>query len=173
MRLGLVKGDFGDTTDWSVWTPDMTVYCIRDVELTHLLWKALASHKWSQESLELEHEMARICHQIGQTGWVFDTIKAGALYATLAREQQDLQGELQTLFPAWQIEEQFIPKASNSRYGYVKGEPFTKVHTVNLIQTALSTLRFVYGKNMAGSPSSSHRVGTQKLMKLFYHNCLP
>ena len=85
-----MKGDFGDTTDWSVWTPDMTVYCIRDVELTHLLWKALASHKWSQESIELEHEMARICHQIGQSGWVFDTIKAGALYATLAREQQDL-----------------------------------------------------------------------------------
>ena len=163
MRLGLVKGDFGDTTDWSVWTPDMTVYCIRDVELTHLLWKALASHKWSQESIELEHEMARICHQIGQSGWVFDTIKAGALYATLAREQQDLQGELQTLFPAWQIEEQFIPKASNSRYGYVKGEPFTKVHTVEFNPNSRKHIAFCLREKYGWKPKHFTQSGDAKV----------
>ncbi len=28
-RLGELKGDYGKTTDWKVWTPEMTKYCVQ------------------------------------------------------------------------------------------------------------------------------------------------
>ena len=56
--------------------------------------------------------------------------KAGQLYAMLAKEKAELAEELKQLFPAWTIEEEFVPKVNNSKLGYVKGEPFIKTHTI-------------------------------------------
>lgn len=35
-RLGEYKGDFAETTDWEIWTPEMSSYCVQDVKVT---WK--------------------------------------------------------------------------------------------------------------------------------------
>jgi DNA polymerase-1 len=126
LRLGIHKGDFGEQTDWSEWTPSMSVYCQQDVAVNHSLWAALASHDWPIQSIELEHQVAELCHRIGTSGWTFDTTKAAALYAQLALEKTTLQDELQSLFPAWTVQEEFIPKVNNSRLGYKKGVPFIK-----------------------------------------------
>ena len=36
-RLGVLKGDYGKTTDWKEWSPEMQEYCIQDVVVTNKL----------------------------------------------------------------------------------------------------------------------------------------
>lgn len=129
-RLGVNKGDFGKMTDWSEWSKEMHEYMVQDTLVNHRLWYALAPETWSQHSVEFEHEIAEICNGVGNAGWQFDIKKAGELYATLAKEKTELAGELKQLFPAWTIEEEFVPKVNNSKLGYVKGEPFIKTRTI-------------------------------------------
>ena len=36
-RLGVYKGDFGETTDWKNWSQEMQDYCVQDVKVTEKL----------------------------------------------------------------------------------------------------------------------------------------
>ena len=36
-RLGVYKGDFGETTDWKEWSQEMQDYCVQDVKVTEKL----------------------------------------------------------------------------------------------------------------------------------------
>ena len=65
-RLGALKGDFGETTDWSEWTPEMQSYCEQDVTVCHKLYEALAIQKWSKRAIDFEHKIAEICHRMRQ-----------------------------------------------------------------------------------------------------------
>ena len=130
-RLGVLKGDFGETTDWSEWSQEMQDYCEQDVIVTHALWQHLQPEKWSQKAIRFEHEIAELCNRIGQAGWTFDIEKAQALFARLSAEKIKLEHELQTLFPPWEVETIFIPKVNNKKLGYVKDEPFTKVKQID------------------------------------------
>ena len=38
-RLGEYKGEFGKTTDWKDWSPEMETYCQQDVKVTNKLWQ--------------------------------------------------------------------------------------------------------------------------------------
>lgn len=125
-RLGVMKGGYGETTDWSVYTPEMGEYCVQDTVVTHALWQHLQPETWSKDAIRFEHDIAEICNRIGRAGWTFDIDKAASLYAQLALERSTLEDELQTLFPSWHVETEFIPKVNNSKLGYVKGEPFIK-----------------------------------------------
>jgi len=126
LRLGVHKGNFGEQTDWSEWSQEMQDYCEQDVEVNLKLWEALAPHKYSQQAIDFEHRIAELCHRIGQAGWTFDISKAAELFVELSNEKLALESELQTLFPNWEIEEEFVPKVNNKKLGYVKGEPFMK-----------------------------------------------
>lgn len=130
-RTGYLKGDFGEQTDWSEWTQGMQDYCENDVVVNYAVWQELTSVEFSERAIRFEHDMAEICHRIGNAGWHFDVDKAGELYAQLAGEKATLEAELKELFPPWTQEEMFIPKRSNKRLGYVEGEPFIKSKTIH------------------------------------------
>jgi DNA polymerase-1 len=129
MRLCNFKDDF-DGGDWQSWSQEMQDYCVQDVEVTTALFNHLEVHKYSDRAIDLEHDLAAICDEIGNNGWTFDYIKAGQLYAELAGEREKLQQELQELFEPWEIHETIVPKVNNSKLGYVKGQPFTKTTVV-------------------------------------------
>ena len=38
-RLGEYKGEFGKTSDWSMWSQEMEDYCVQDVKVTEKLCK--------------------------------------------------------------------------------------------------------------------------------------
>ena len=153
-RLGKYKGDFGgNVEDWSEWTQAMHDYMIQDTLVTHKLWYALAPDKWSQESINFEHSIAQICHEIGTEGWYFDTEKAGQLYAKLVKEKNELTDSLKDLFPAWDVEEEFVPKRNNKTKGYIAGEPFIKVKQVEFNPTSRKQIGSV-GENTTGSQSN-------------------
>lgn len=128
-RLGYHKLEYEG--GWETFTPEMMEYNVGDVEVTTRLFKLLIeSAGYSERAADLEHQVAHIIAQQERAGVCFDDQAARRLTATLLARRAELEGELQDAFPPWTIEEVFIPKVNNKTRGYVKGEPFTKKHTV-------------------------------------------
>jgi len=51
-RLGCNKGDFGQSTDWSKFSPQMLAYCEQDVKVTVALYRHLKDAIDSQVPLD-------------------------------------------------------------------------------------------------------------------------
>ena len=172
LRLGVLKGEYGETSDWSSWSQEMQDYCQQDVSVTVALWKHLAPETWSQRSIALEHSLAEICHRIGQAGWTFDKKKAGELYARLSQERADLQDELNELFPPWTVEEKFIPKVNNKTRGYVKGEPFIKRKEIQFNPNSRKHIEFCLKQKYRWKPREFTPSGDAKIDETIL-NALP
>ncbi|MBU4567013.1 MAG: DNA polymerase [Proteobacteria bacterium] len=139
-RLGVLKGNFGETTDWSEWTPEMQSYCEQDVEVTDALWKLVLSKDYSEEAIELEHRVREIIWKQEQNGVFFDEKAAEALYAELAPKRAALERQLRTIFEPWWVPASkhqstgkpklFIPKRDNRKMGYVQGAAMCKIKLV-------------------------------------------
>lgn len=162
-RLGELKGEYGETTDWSEWTQEMQDYCEQDVTVTHKLWAALAPHTWSQKAIRFEHDLAALCYRIGRAGWSFDMDKAAKLYGDLSQKRSDLEHELLELFPAWTVEEEFIPKVNNKTRGYVKGEPFIKSKTIEFNPNSRKHIEYCLRQKYNWKPKVFTDAGSAKI----------
>lgn len=100
-RLGILKGDFGETTDWSEYSEEMLEYCEQDVVVTLELYNKLIAKEFSTESMKLEHQFATIINRQVQHGWAFDERKASKLYAELVGKRQALKDSMSEVFPGW------------------------------------------------------------------------
>lgn len=131
-RLGILKDDFHETTDWQEWSQEMSDYCEQDVAVTLALYEKLKSKGVSEEALELEHQVAHIIKRQVERGFYFDEDKAESLYVTLLKRKNELEESLKSLFPSWYEPngKVFTPKRDNSRYGYKEGCPLTKIKLV-------------------------------------------
>ncbi len=118
------KGDYNG--GWENYSQEMLDYCCLDTSVTKTLYEHLMTFGFSEESIDLEHSMAQICQTIGNNGWTFNKTKAITLYSDLCQIRDDLQKDLDELFPPWEITEEFIPARDNKTLGYVKGEVFIK-----------------------------------------------
>ena len=130
LRLGNAKGDYDG--GWETFSEAMLEYMEQDVHVTYDLLQLLQRDKdFSQRSIDLEHNLAEVCHRIGNNGWTFDEDKAGEFYATLSQRRLELDTQLATLFEPWEIRTPFTPKVNNATRGYIKGEPTEKVKVVH------------------------------------------
>lgn len=100
-RLGELKGDFGETSDWSEWTPEMQAYCEQDVRVTAAFFKLIESKEYSQTAIDLEHRVAWIVAEQERHGFLFDERKAMFLLSQLMAEKADVESKLQSLFDPW------------------------------------------------------------------------
>jgi DNA polymerase I-like protein with 3'-5' exonuclease and polymerase domains len=117
-RMGLWKGDYGeimkaagvakglkgqDLVDfvWGSWSQGMQDYCEQDVEVTDRLWLKLGKKGFSEESIQLEHDVRRIVARQERYGFALDMGKVNALYSTLAQHKADLERSLQAEFKPW------------------------------------------------------------------------
>lgn len=162
-RLGVLKGDFGKQTDWSVYTQEMGLYCLQDVIVCHKLLLHLQPEKWSQQAIKFEHEIAEICNRIGTAGWTFDMDKAASLYAQLALERSSLEDELQSLFPSWTVETEFVPKVNNSKLGYVKGETFIKKREIQFNPNSRKHIEYCLRQKYGWKPKQFTPAGDAKI----------
>jgi DNA polymerase-1 len=128
LRMGSHKGDY--TGGWETFSEEMLEYCIQDTAVTAALYRKFMDMKPDQTAVDFAHELATVCDEVGKFGWTFDVKKATELYGTLAQRRADIERELHDLFEPWEIHEEFIPKRNNKTLGYVEGEVFTKVKTV-------------------------------------------
>jgi DNA polymerase I-like protein with 3'-5' exonuclease and polymerase domains len=102
-RLGVYKDDFGESADWSVFTPAMLDYCEQDVVVTVELVKKLDARiaTYSRDALILEHRVAWLMAQQERNGFNFDIKKAVELYAVLQAQRTKVEEEVLASFGGW------------------------------------------------------------------------
>ena len=124
-KLGQAKIEF---EQFDYLSDDMLKYCRNDVELTERLYKFLIRKVVDfGESVQLEHDVARIIQAQHDKGFKLDIVNAYGLQAKFQEDMNDLTTKVRKTFPPLRLEEEFIPKSNNKSRGYVKGVPFTKV----------------------------------------------
>jgi len=123
-RLADHKIDFKDFSEFS---QEMLDYCIQDVNVTKKLWEEIVKQNYPESSLRLEHDFALAINRQVRAGFPFDLDACFDLVDDLRAKKSELEVHLKEIFPPIKHEEVFIPKVNNSKRGYVKGQPFTKV----------------------------------------------
>ena len=102
-RLGFEKGEHND---WYSFSWDMVDYCKRDVELTQLVYGHLMKEleHFKEESITLEHNVARIVNQQVENGWTIDERDANLLLGELRQKLHDVETTVRKTFqplPVW------------------------------------------------------------------------
>ena len=90
-RLKCLKGDYGVNADWEHYSKEMLEYCVQDVLVNVKLHDKINAEKYSQDAMDLEHEIHRICLEQEQFGFPFHEEKAAALYAKLSARRNELK----------------------------------------------------------------------------------
>ena len=138
-RLGYPKPQH---EDWSTYSPAMAKRCDADVRITERLMDVLDQELlgFSQESIDLEHQVARIIEQQRRNGWEFDEVNAFRLIAELSDKIGQLEKGIYNRFkPIWVSGGEVTPKkkqdGSLSKVGlnclgdawHTAGGPFSKL----------------------------------------------
>ncbi len=127
-RLNFNKGE---CTDFEEFSDDMLEYCENDVELNYKLYLKLIEANFSEESIQLEHQIHEICLKQTENGFPFDVQKASLLYSTLCGKRDSIQKKLKEVFGTWTECSTIVPKRNNKTLGYVEGVPFVKTKVVH------------------------------------------
>ena len=125
-RIGVIKGNYGETSNWETCTQEMIDYCMQDCRVTLALYNYLKPWEYSQEAIQLEHDVRRFMNIQETQGTPFNTQEARALYKKVKAEYDAKWGEVKNLFPNKVETSVFVPKTNNKTRGYVKGQPVTK-----------------------------------------------
>jgi DNA polymerase I-like protein with 3'-5' exonuclease and polymerase domains len=96
--LGFPKGDHDD---WTQLTPEMIDYCIQDVDVTEKVHEKLTVEldPFSQQSIDLEHEVQWIIQEQQRNGWLLDQRLAHTLLATFKERMNEIEEDMQKTFP--------------------------------------------------------------------------
>ena len=161
-RLGNFKGDYDG--GWESFNEDMFEYMIQDAEVTYDLYHKLMAHEPSEQSLVLEHRIARLCDQIETNGFPFNMEEAAKFLATLVDRREELRRELKTLFPDWRIRlPDFIPKRDNKTRGYKAGVPVEKWKDVEFNPSSRDHIEYCFKSKYNWKPKEFTDGGKAKI----------
>lgn len=92
-RLGEYKGEFND---WSQYSEEMKEYCKQDVKVTELVYQELLKEgaKFSQSSINLEHQIHAIMCEQEVNGFELDTDLAEEIYTTCLAETNGIEADI-------------------------------------------------------------------------------
>ena len=126
-RLGYLKGEFAEQTDWSTYSDEMLEYCKNDVELNAKLYDKFVDLPVSPDALHLEHAVSYIISKQEAKGVLLDTKRVERLVEDLSSRRYELDAELSSTMDDIEKVEWFTPKRDNRTKGYRKGVPYKKV----------------------------------------------
>jgi len=98
---------------WEEYTEEMGKYCIQDVELNADVYYKLLEQveNFSQESIDLEHAVAKIVKEQEQNGFMLDEKKATLLAAKLNSKMAEIEKKVHETFkPKWVDDKLVTPK---------------------------------------------------------------
>lgn len=132
-RLGVLKGDYGDTSDWSTWSPEMQTYCERDVLVTAKLARRLKKDGLEKRAIDAELELAGILAAMERGGWPFDVEKAQLLHATLAGKRETVAQRLREAFGQFYQRNgpEKVAKRANKKRGIIEGAIYQNLKVVD------------------------------------------
>ena len=128
-RLNVHKSEFGKSLDgdWSVYTPEMGLYCQQDVTVScavaRMFEPKLALY---QDCINTEHRIADIMAWQEKMGFPFDIDKAHRLESKLRTELDALSDEMRETF-LFVDGGLFTPRRKNSTQGYHEGAAMCKL----------------------------------------------
>ena len=128
-RLNVHKSEFGKSLDgdWSVYTPEMGLYCQQDVVVScavaRLFEPKLEVYK---DCIDTEHRIADLMAWQEREGFPFDVAKAHQLESKLRTELDSISEEMRNTF-AFVNGGSFTPKRDNGPRGYVAGCAMSKL----------------------------------------------
>lgn len=128
-RLNVHKSEFGKSLDgdWSVYTPEMGLYCQQDVTVScavaRMFEPKLALY---QDCINTEHRIANIMAWQEKMGFPFDVDKAHRLESKLRTELDALSDEMRETF-LFVDGGLFTPRRKNSTQGYHEGAAMCKL----------------------------------------------
>ena len=136
-RLGTEKkGDYSKEMKaqgldpWAAWNEAMHAYMIQDSRVNVLLYRHLLEDWCEPLCIALEMRTQALVCRMERNGWPLNVPQAQELYARLCQRRHELEKELLTAFPPWQVQlEDFIPKRDNKKLGYVKNVPVERWET--------------------------------------------
>ena len=135
-RLGMLKDDFGKTTDWNHFSPAMLDYCMQDVMVCKELYKRLQVpierlNPTPVDAFATESTVSNILFKSHINGIGFNESAAANLYSKLLGEREKLRQELQEIFKPEAVSMGiFVPKRDNKRLGYAEGCECSKIKIV-------------------------------------------
>ena len=116
-RLKFNKGDYGSNQDaWDAYCPEMLEYCKRDVELNTKVYQQLRveSRGFTAQSVNLEHDTAKIIEQQRRNGFELDMRKAMLLVAMFQEKLDATEAEVHETFKPKVTVEILKPKYTKS-----------------------------------------------------------
>ena len=141
-RLGFPKGDH---SDWTQVSDSMREYCKRDVLLLKKVKDTLDKELqgFSEQSIELEHQVAWIIEEQVQNGWLLDQEACFILLATLKEKKNALEEEVhKTFLPRAQFVKEIIPKVNKDGRRSVRGLKYLGDDCLNLVGGPHSRIEF-------------------------------
>ena len=110
-KLKCLKGNSPE--DFTEYNQEMLDYCIQDVRLNKKLYHHLRQEAkgFSNESVELEHGVAKILNQQREDGFKFDEKAAMILLSSLNKRKREVEDEVHNTFkPKWVDKKEVTPK---------------------------------------------------------------
>ena len=97
-RVNFVKQE--QPIDFDEYTPKMLEYCVNDVRLNEIVYHTLVKEGqgFSQESIDLEHDVAKIMSEQEANGFKFNEQEATMLLAKLKTKMNEVTDEVQKTF---------------------------------------------------------------------------
>ena len=109
-RLGVTKGEFGKTSDWSEFTQEMLDYCVQDTAVNLTLWRHLINRPhMPTEALKLEHEFAACLDRQMRRGVSVDIAVLEDLCSRLETDFSKSEQECASIVPP-RVEEMKTPQ---------------------------------------------------------------
>lgn len=126
-RLGLRKGEYGKTSDWSAFSKPMLDYCLQDARVTEKLYRKIDRLNYSPAAFELEHEFSRVLNRQMEHGIIFDDAKARTLIAELLQARIALDTKLKATIPPF-VDTYVTPKKKIEKTKEIAFNPNSRDH---------------------------------------------
>ena len=106
-RVNMLKKE---QPEFETYSPEMLEYCVGDVVLNEKVYEHLLNEGkgFSEQSLELEHRVAKIINEQEKSGFYFDSRKAMELLADLQDKKSQTELEVQTTFTPKLVDDKIV-----------------------------------------------------------------